>query len=51
MQEVFSIVFPILVDGIQGGGAVMGRACTSNSNYYTSGAQRSTCCCGCDKAE
>lgn len=24
--------------------------CSNNSNYYTSGGQRSTCCCGCDKA-
>lgn len=24
--------------------------CSNNTNYYTSGGQRSTCCCGCDKA-
>jgi len=24
--------------------------CATNTNYYTSGGSRSTCCCGCDKA-
>jgi hypothetical protein len=23
--------------------------CSNNTNYYTQGGSRSTCCCGCDK--
>jgi hypothetical protein len=48
MDDVFSISFPTLVNSVIGGTGI-GEACTSNSNYYTSGAQRETCCCGCDK--
>lgn len=50
MPDVFSIEFPILIEG---GGNLsigpIGASCTANTNYYTSGAQRATCCCGCDK--
>jgi hypothetical protein len=45
--ETFSIEFPILVESTDFSKIAAG--CTSNSNYYTSGAQRSTCCCGCDQ--
>ena len=50
MADVFSIEFPILIEG-EGNLAPgpIGESCTSNTNYYTSGAQRATCCCGCDK--
>lgn len=49
MQEVFSVVFPILVDGISEGGADMGRACQTNTSHYAEGGSKATCCCQCDK--
>lgn len=49
----FLIDFPVIstVLGASTGSLDTGfaDACSSNSNYYTSGAQRSTCCCDCDK--
>jgi len=45
IDGVFSIEFPILIESQDRGD--IGATCTSNSNFYTSGAQRSTCCCGC----
>ena len=47
MADIFSISFPTLVESAKG--IDVGAACSSNSNYYTSGSLRDTCCCGCDK--
>lgn len=46
-DTLFSIEFPILKDTSISGPIIAGR-CDSNSNYYTSGQQRATCCCDCD---
>ncbi len=48
MQEkTFSIEFPVLVESVDS--TWIAQPCTSNSNYFTEGIERSTCCCGCDK--
>jgi hypothetical protein len=48
LGDKFFIEFPVLIESDSS--LEIGAGCESNSNYYTSGAQRSTCCCGCDKA-
>jgi hypothetical protein len=45
--ENFSIQFPILLE--VNGGPSTAATCDNNTNYFTSGGQRSTCCCDCDK--
>lgn len=47
MQEkTFSIEFPVLVESVES--TLIAQACTSNSNYFTEGISRSTCCCECE---
>ncbi len=43
-DEVFSIEFPILAEDVFG--TITAASCSSNSNYFMSGAMRTTCCCG-----
>lgn len=46
-DTVFSIEFPILKETTLSGPIIAAR-CDNNSNYFTSGRQRPTCCCDCD---
>ena len=45
----FLIEFPTILGSSDGLDTGIADGCSSNSNYYTSGQQRSTCCCDCDK--
>lgn len=49
--EVFSLNIPHLpkLSAETGDIAPIADGCASNSNYYTDGLSRGTCCCGCDK--
>ncbi len=45
----FTIEFPLLIESPET--AVIADGCDDNTNYYTDGLHRGTCCCSCDKKE
>lgn len=49
-EEKFSIVFPMLVESVNG--TMIADGCTVNSNFYMGGGgQRKTCCCDCHEKQ
>jgi len=44
-KSLFSIEFPALES--DPAAPIIADGCDNNSNFFTEGAYRSTCCCGC----
>ncbi len=48
--DFFSVAVPSFSAGTEPTDPVIiADGCETNSNYYTEGGSRGTCCCGCDK--
>ncbi|RMF04564.1 MAG: hypothetical protein D6773_06255 [Alphaproteobacteria bacterium] len=48
--DFFSVAVPDLSGGARAAAdVVVADGCSANTNYYTDGLSRGTCCCSCDK--
>lgn len=48
--DVFSLNLPVTTEYAMPVDDPIADGCSNNTNYFTDGIFRGTCCCGCDKA-